>query len=120
MDMVIFESLIEDAIERIPKKFKKILEKENIKLLAREKTPDAIHDKFKNSIVFGVFIGVPHNKRSIFNIQSEPTRIELYKESFEQVFKKEEEIETQIVKTVIHEIGHYFGFSEEELRHYRV
>jgi predicted Zn-dependent protease with MMP-like domain len=52
----------------------------------------------------------------MFSIQMEPTRIELYKDSFEQAFKDRSEMEAQIVKTVIHEIGHYFGFSEKELR----
>ncbi|HAM38049.1 MAG: hypothetical protein A2474_04810 [Elusimicrobia bacterium RIFOXYC2_FULL_34_12] len=120
MDMNQFEKIIEEAFNRIPRKFKKILEKENIRLLPRESVPAAVKDKFKNSIVFGVFIGVPHNKRSIFNIQSEPTRIELYKESFVMAFTEQEEMETQIIKTVIHEIGHYFGFSEDELRNYLV
>ncbi|GAH14960.1 unnamed protein product, partial [marine sediment metagenome] len=65
---------------------------------------------------FGVFVGVPYSKRSVFNIQTEPTRIELYKESFERVCNSEEDIKRHIVKTVIHEIAHYFGFSEREIR----
>jgi predicted Zn-dependent protease with MMP-like domain len=52
----------------------------------------------------------------MFNIQMEPTRIELYKNSFEKAFHNQSDMEEQIVKTVIHEIGHYFGFSEKELR----
>ena len=42
----------------------------------------------------------------------------IYKESFEKAFGSGQDIEKQIVKTVIHEIGHYFGFSEEELQPY--
>jgi predicted Zn-dependent protease with MMP-like domain len=52
----------------------------------------------------------------MFSIQMEPTRIELYKDSFEKAFRNQDDMEEQIVKTVIHEIGHYFGFSEKELR----
>lgn len=40
--------------------------------------------KFKKSVVFGVFIGVPYGRFTSF--QLEPARIELYKESFEQYF----------------------------------
>jgi len=118
MDMTEFEKIINDSVDKIPEKFKSILEKENIKLLAREKAPDVLQNKFKNGLIFGVFVGVPHTKRSVFNIQQEPTRIELYKESFEKAFGSQQDIENQIIKTVVHEIGHYFGFSEEELQPY--
>ena len=116
--MIDFEKIVKDSVNKIPEKFRVILDKENIKLLAREKVPDALKNKFENNLIFGVFIGVPYNKRSIFILQQEPTRIELYKESFEKVFKEQGDMENQIVKTVVHEIGHYFGFSEEELRQY--
>ncbi len=116
MELSEFEDIIEKALERVPPKFRDILDKEEIPVLAREKTPRAIRDRYKGRLVFGVFVGVPYNKRSIFNLQTEPTRIELYKDSFETAFQDRCAIEEQIVKTVIHEIGHYFGFSEKELR----
>ncbi|MBI5574651.1 MAG: metallopeptidase family protein [Elusimicrobia bacterium] len=118
MDMDEFEKVVNDSVDKIPEKFRVVLEKENIKLLAREKATDVLQNKFRNNLIFGVFIGVSHTKRSVFNIQQEPTRIELYKESFEKAFGSGQEIEKQIIKTVVHEIGHYFGFSEEELRAY--
>lgn len=111
-----FEKIVRESSENIPEKFRKILKKENIEIIPREKVPPAVKDEFKNKIVFGIFIGIPYNNRSTFNIQSEPTRIELYKESFEKVFGDDGEIKSQIVKTVIHEISHYFGFSEKEIR----
>lgn len=124
MNMIEFEKIIEDAMGRIPERFKVILEKENIKLLAREKVPEVLQDKFlgdpakavESKLIFGIFIGVSYTNRSVFNIQQEPTRVELYKESFEKVFNNKEDIETQIIKTVVHEIGHYFGFSELKIR----
>lgn len=111
-----FEESIERALNKVPKKFREILEREGIQILAREKPPRAVQDRFKGSLVFGLFAGVPFNKRSMFNIDMEPTRIDLYQKSFEQAFDNPAEMEEQIVKTVIHEIGHYFGFSEKELR----
>ena len=95
---------------------REILKRENIQILARDKVPDALQDKYRGHLLFGVFIGVPYDKRSMFNIQMEPTRIELYKNSFEKAFSSKWDMEEQIVKTVIHEIGHFFGFSEKDLR----
>jgi predicted Zn-dependent protease with MMP-like domain len=111
-----FEAAIEKALNKVPQKFREILERENIQVLAREFVPSVLQDQYKGSILFGIFTGVPYTRRSMFNIQMEPTRIELYKSSFERVFHNQEDMEEQIVKTVIHEIGHYFGFSEKELR----
>jgi predicted Zn-dependent protease with MMP-like domain len=116
MELSEFEEAIEKALNRVPKKFREILKKEDIKVLAREEVPGVLRNQYKGSLLFGIFTGVPYNKRSMFNLQMEPTRIELYKNSFEKAFSNGREIEEQIVKTVIHEIGHYFGFSERELR----
>jgi predicted Zn-dependent protease with MMP-like domain len=92
------------------------LRRENIQVLAREEVPDVLRERYRGGLLFGIFTGVPYNRRSMFAIQMEPTRIELYKESFEIAFHNRGDMEEQIAKTVIHEIGHYFGFSEKELR----
>jgi predicted Zn-dependent protease with MMP-like domain len=116
MELSEFEHTIEKALNKVPKKFREILKREDIQVLAREKAPGVLQDQFKGSLLFGIFTGVPYNRRSMFNIQMEPTRIELYKDSFEKAFNNRNDMDEQIVKTVIHEIGHYFGFSEKELR----
>ncbi len=116
MELDEFEEIIAGALNKIPRKFREILKREEIEILARDEVPDALQDQHKGYLVFGVFIGVPYNKRSMFSIQMEPTRIELYKSSFERAFQSSADMGEQIAKTVIHEIGHYFGFSEKELR----
>jgi predicted Zn-dependent protease with MMP-like domain len=117
MELTEFEEAIEKALNKVPKKFREILKREGIKVLARDEVPRALRNQYKGSILFGIFTGIPYTRRSMFNIQMEPTRIELYKDSFETAFSSRQEMEEQIAKTVIHEIGHYFGFSERELRH---
>jgi predicted Zn-dependent protease with MMP-like domain len=116
MDIVEFEEAIERGLNKVPLKFREILNREGIQVLPREKAPNALQDQHEGHLIFGLFAGVPYNKRSTFTIQMEPTRIELYKDSFEKAFQNPSDIEEQITKTIIHEIGHYFGFSEKELR----
>lgn len=116
MEMSEFEGAIEKALNKIPKQFREILEREDIQVLPRETVPAVLRSRYRGRLLFGIFTGVPFNRRSTFDFQVEPTRIELYKSSFEQAFGSDSEMEEQIVKTVIHEIGHYFGFSERELR----
>jgi predicted Zn-dependent protease with MMP-like domain len=119
MELSEFEEAIEKALDKVPEKFREILQREDIQVLARENVPDSLRRRYKGSLLFGIFTGVPYNKRSMFTIQMEPTRIELYKDSFEKAFDSKSEMEEQIAITVIHEIGHYFGFSEKELRRRR-
>jgi predicted Zn-dependent protease with MMP-like domain len=114
MDMNEFEGVIEKSIRNIPGKFREILENQEIKVLGREKVPEPVRKKFSNKIVFGIFIGVPYGRFT--HMQTEPTRIELYKESFERVFNNSTKIKEQIVRTVIHEIAHYFGFNETDIK----
>ncbi len=48
-----------------------------------------------------------------------PEKIVLYKSNIESICSTKEELVEQIRLTVLHEIGHYFGLSEEEIRKYQ-
>lgn len=109
-----FEETVRQSLEGLPGAFKDILKKNEIEVLAREEAPSPLKRNNRNQIVFGIFIGVPFGRFT--NIQLEPTRIELYKKSFEEAFETTEEIKLQIKRTVMHEVGHYFGFSEKKIR----
>ena len=60
--------------------------------------------------------GVPTTKKSRFDLPSGPDHIVLYKKNIEAVCSSEAEVREQIRLTVIHELGHYFGLNEEQLK----
>lgn len=109
-----FETIVNNAVKNIPAEFKDILQKNEIAIIPREEVPQSLKEKFKGGTLFGVFIGVPYGR--FVNFHTGPTRIELYKNSFESYYSNQAEIEKQIVKTVVHEVAHYFGFSEAKIR----
>ena len=117
MEIEKFERVVQEALEDIPDEYRKILREKKIEILPRENAPPGMKEKFPNKTVFGIFIGMSLKHKTVFSIQTEPTRIELYKESFEKVFgtKVTEAMKEQISRTVIHEIAHYLGFTEEEI-----
>jgi predicted Zn-dependent protease with MMP-like domain len=45
-----------------------------------------------------------------------PAHIVLYQKNIEAVCATEAEVREQIRMTLIHELGHYFGMTEEQLR----
>lgn len=107
-----FEKTVFEAMEELPAEVKAALNKNAIKILPREKVPPALKEKYASSTVFGVFIGVSHGK--FYEYSTEPTRIELYNESFTGIPQKA--VKTEIKKTVLHEIGHYLGYNESKIR----
>ncbi|GEM_PF-2059994 len=113
-----FEKEVNYILRNIPGEYKRILEKEEIRVLCREKVPPEIAAEHRGMVIFGMFIGVSKKDKRVFSIQHEPTRIEIYKESFEEVYGDflTEEMKGHIYRTVIHEIAHYFGFGEDEIR----
>jgi predicted Zn-dependent protease with MMP-like domain len=52
----------------------------------------------------------------IYTLPSGPDHIVLYQKNIEAVCSSEAEVREQIRLTVIHELGHYFGMDEEQLK----
>ena len=67
-------------------------------------------------LLLGVFHGVPTTKKSIFDLPTGPDHIVLYQKNIEAVCSSEAEVRHQIRQTLIHELGHYFGMTEEQLK----
>lgn len=108
-----FETTIEEALKELPARFRGLLRKNDIPVLARERMPAPLRKHYRGDNVYGIFIGVPYGR--FVDYQTEPTRIELYLKTFEKDFNDADEMKQQIRATVIHEIAHYFGFSEKEI-----
>lgn len=63
----------------------------------------------------GLFEGNPATEKSVWNLEFGPDRVILFQKNIEAVCASEEEIREEIRLTLLHELGHYFGLSEEEL-----
>ncbi len=70
--------------------------------------------------LLGLFHGVSRLEDGWWGSAPErlPERIVLYKRNIEDVCSTKEELVEEIRVTVLHEIGHYFGLSEEEIERY--
>lgn len=67
-------------------------------------------------LLLGIFQGIPATQKSVWDIVTAPNRIVLYQKNIEAICRNDNEIREQVRKTVMHELGHYFGMSEEQLR----
>ncbi len=113
-----FKQEVNKSIKKLPLKYRELLSREEIEVISREKPPAGVYSKYGKKTIFGLFAGVSKKNTRTFSIQTEPTRIEIYKDSFEKIYGPDMsgEMKEHIFKTVVHEIAHYLGFNEEEIR----
>ncbi len=69
----------------------------------------------EDGTLFGLYQGVPLTERDWNFGNVLPDRIVIYQRPIEGAASSPEEIEEIVLDTVVHEIGHYFGFDDAEL-----
>ncbi|MGC3967109.1 MAG: metallopeptidase family protein [Pirellulales bacterium] len=67
----------------------------------------------KEDTLLGLFEGVPVTEQEAD--EAYPNRVWLFKRSIEEVCRSREEVAYEIRRTIIHEVAHHFGWSEEDL-----
>jgi predicted Zn-dependent protease with MMP-like domain len=65
--------------------------------------------------LLGLYHGVPLTKRGEYYNLVPPDRISIYQEPIESICRDDDEIREQVRKTVLHELGHYFGIDDDRL-----
>lgn len=118
-----FEAAIDEALEELPPRFLKALDNVGI---AMEDEPD--EDQLEQAEygtehevtgeLLGLYEGLPLTERgeSYGEFGADvPDFITIFKGPHERSFDTRGQIVDEIKKTVVHEIGHYFGMSEEQL-----
>ena len=101
-----FERLVAKALASLPQEFQSRLE--NVVMLIEDEPPVDMPD------TLGLYEGVPLIERTLDDT-SLPDRITLFKGPIERACRTEDEIESEVRLTVLHEVGHFFGLEEEEL-----
>jgi len=108
--------VVEETLDSLPQEFRSRIQ--NVAVLVEDVPPNLPEPKsgHQRRLLLGVFHGVPTTKKSIFDLPSGPDHIVLYQKNIEAVCSSEAEVRKQIRLTVIHELGHYFGMTEEQLK----
>jgi predicted Zn-dependent protease with MMP-like domain len=65
--------------------------------------------------LLGLYEGVPLIDRHVDGAVLYPDRITLFRLPLQSLARTEVELRRQIRKTLVHELGHFFGFEENEL-----
>ena len=114
-----FERIAQEAFDGLPERFRAAVE--NVRIVVVEGDP--ADDRFPRGyrpggILLGLYEGIslPRRGAGYGMYPVVPDTITLFKTGIESVGRTEGDIRRIIRDTLIHEIGHYFGLSEKEIR----
>lgn len=109
-----FAELVARAAERLPDRFRAVLEVVGVVIdpvphrdLARGRELDTPAD------LLGLFVGASALERSVEDVPEPPSVIYLFQRNLERFCRTPEEVEEQVAVTLYHELGHALGFDED-------
>jgi len=111
-----FDRLVRRAIRRIPEEIRQHLE--NILITVQRRPSREIledMDMDPDEPLLGVYFGVPLTERSVASPPEFSDTIFLFQEPLEEICDTLEQLEEEIEITVVHEVAHAVGISEERL-----
>ena len=111
-----FEALVAEALESIPRRFRD--EMRNVAVVVEHEPTAELLEEMEipaGDTLFGLYQGTPLPDRTWDYGNTLPDRIVIYQGPIEEACDNEDEVVVTIGETVIHEFGHYFGLSEEEI-----
>ena len=110
-----FDRLVADAYARIPARFRKRLK--NVALLVEPEPSAAQLARLGPAkTLLGLYEGRPLTKRSVFEPFSMPDRITIFQGPHERLSRSPAALRRMVEDTVWHEVAHYFGMNEEQVR----
>jgi predicted Zn-dependent protease with MMP-like domain len=111
-----FERLVADALRSIPRRFRDAMH--NIAVVVEDEPSAELLDEMEiepPDTLLGLYQGTPLTERSWDFGNRLPDRILIFQGPHERDAEDEADLIVAIGETLIHEVGHYFGMSEEQI-----
>jgi predicted Zn-dependent protease with MMP-like domain len=109
-----FEQAVEEALEGLPPQFASLLD--NVAIVIEEEPSANDREQLANGgELLGLFRGVPRTFRAWGTLPLLPTQIAIFRRPILRITRSRADAVRQIRDTVIHELGHYFGLSDEAM-----
>ncbi len=112
-----FEAVVAEALDRLPVRFAELMS--NISVQVQEApTMNTLLDLGLDpgrDTLYGLYIGVPLDRRGGWYGNVLPDVIVLYRQPLLTSSRNHGQLVRQIQLTLLHEIGHHFGFTDSEM-----
>lgn len=112
-----FAELVEEAISRLPQRWRQTIEAEVPVRVDRRPTARQLGELGMDAdeLLLGLYQGVPLTERHVEDHGRLPDVITLFKEDLEEASRDREDLVEQVRVTLLHELGHHFGLDEDDL-----
>jgi len=107
-----FERLVAQALDGLPPQFAGRLR--NIAVMVEARPSHEIASELGGDIL-GLYQGASEFEQSPMAAYELPEIVVIYQENIEAVCRSDAEIVEEVRKTVIHEIGHHFGLTDDQM-----
>jgi predicted Zn-dependent protease with MMP-like domain len=102
-----FEELVVAALDGLPAWIQERLD--NVEVLVEAEPPEG------HPGLLGLYEGIPLTARGMGYSGVLPDRITLFRSTLVGASRDEEELRALVAETVVHEVAHFFGISDERL-----
>lgn len=101
-----FEELVGEALDTIPEELARLMQ--NVVVLVEDRPP-------RGRNLLGLYYGVPLTERGNTYAGMLPDTIHIYRLPILRMCRTEDEVVDQVRVTVVHEVAHHFGISDDRL-----
>ena len=106
-----FEKIVAESLDSIPERFDRYLRQVVVAVHDYPEEIDAPPD------LLGLYVGIPRTERD-HELRDHLDRVFIFKRNLEIDSPDPDELREEIRKTVVHEIAHHFGMTDEEMGEY--
>lgn len=112
-----FQALVQEALDGLPDEYAKLLT--NVAVVVEEEPPPDVRTDLEledGEDLLGLYQGLPIDNESFFQAGGQlPPKISIYRGPILRLCRTKKEVVQEVRDTVVHEIGHHFGFDDDEM-----
>jgi len=115
--MASFEALVAEALDGLPPDIQEKLENVEVVVEWRPSPAQLRHLGLRpGHTLFGLYEGIPLTRRTSGYNMVLPDKITIFRQPIEAHYRSKQQIMQAVQRTVLHELAHHFGISDERLR----
>jgi predicted Zn-dependent protease with MMP-like domain len=103
-----FEELTAEAMDGLPDWVRETMD--NVEVVVEDRAPAG------QPGLLGLYQGIPLTQRGNHYAGVLPDRITLFRENIQRIARDDDELREMVAHTIVHEVAHHFGISDERLR----
>jgi len=112
-----FDRIVEQACKRIPARFRRRMDNVAVTVAMEPSRAQLARASVgPGGTLLGLYEGRPLTRRSVFESWAMPDRITIFQGPHERMARSPEHLLELVSATVWHEIAHYFGMDERQVR----